>query len=492
MLDRRSLLIATGAALASPRALAAPTKAVDPWETAAAIVARIRPPTFPDRDFPIDRYGADPQAVADSSAAIAQAIADCHAAGGGRVVVPPGDWVTGPIHLKSNVNLHLAKGATLRFKTDPKAYLPLVFTRWEGIELMNYSPFIYAFACENIAVTGQGVIDGQCSREHWWTWKGPWKQGQHGWAEGMPDQRPARAKLFQMAEDNVPVAQRVFGEGSYLRPSFIQPYRCRNVLIEGVSLRRSPMWQLHPVLCENVTIRGVNIDSHGPNNDGCDPESCRDVLIEDCFFSTGDDCIAVNSGRNADGRRLKIPSENIVIRNCRMADGHGGLTVGSQISGGARNIFAEKCRLDSPDLDHAIRFKNNALRGGLLENFYFRDLEVGQVRKAVITVDFNYEEGRDGPFTPVLRNVMVERVRSGKSTRVADLQGLETAPIYDLTIRDCRFDGVAEPSIVRNVKRLKLSDVTVNGARVTRLTSPPRPGATSPSVSVPSSAPGRR
>ncbi|HEY9219627.1 MAG TPA: glycoside hydrolase family 28 protein, partial [Phenylobacterium sp.] len=398
-----------------------------------------------------------------------QAIAACTAAGGGRVLVPAGDWLTGAVHLKSNVELHVAEGATLRFKTDPAAYLPAVFTRWEGIELMNYSPFIYAVDAENIAITGKGVIDGQASREHWWTWKGPWKQNQHGWREGMPFQTPARARLFQMAEDDVPVAQRVFGEGHWLRPNFIQPYRCRNVLIEGVSLRRSPMWQVHPVLCQNVTIRGLNIDSHGPNNDGIDPESCRDVLIEDCFFSTGDDCIAINSGRNADGRRVNVPSENIVIRNCRMADGHGGLTVGSQISGHARNIFAEKCRLDSPDLDHAIRFKNNALRGGVVENCFFRDLEVGQVRKAVLTVDFNYEEGAKGAFTPVLRNVVVERVKSGKSTRVADLQGFPNAPVRDITLRDCTFDGVAEPAIVRNVRGLKLERVTVNGKPVKTL-----------------------
>lgn len=473
MSTRRDLLNAAAAlalpapALAQSRQSAA--RPSDPWKLAEEIVARIKAPIFPDRDFPVTDYGADPQAVADSSEAIGKAIAACHAAGGGRVVVPPGAYLTGPIHLKSNVNLHLAKGAVLQFKTDPKAYLPLVFTRWEGIELMNYSPFIYAFEQENIAITGQGVVDGQCSTEHWWTWKGKWKQNQHGWKEGMPDQRPARARLFKMAEDNVPVAERVFGEGSYLRPSFIQPYRCRNVLIEGVSLRRSPMWQLHPVLCTNLIIRGVNVDSHGPNNDGCDPESCKDVLIEDCYFSTGDDCIAVNSGRNADGRRLKVPSENIVIRNCRMADGHGGLTVGSQISGDARNIFAEKCRLDSPDLDHAIRFKNNALRGGVLENMYFRDLAVGQVRKAVITVDFNYEEGRNGPFTPVLRNVVVERVVSGKSTRVADLQGFENAPVFDITIRNCEFGGVAEPAIVKNVKNLRLENVRVNGKPVQTL-----------------------
>lgn len=441
----------------------------DPWKEAQNIVERIKRTRFADRDFSILDYGADPEAVGDSSVAFAKAIAACTDAGGGRVVVPAGDFLTGPIHLKSNVNLHLEQGALVRFKTDPTAYLPLVFTRWEGIELMNYSPFVYAIDQQNIAITGKGTFDGQCSRENWWPWKGPWKNGLHGWKAGDPDQRPARNVLFQMAEDEVPVAQRLFGEGHYLRPPFIQTYRCDRVLIEGVSLRRAPFWQVHPVLCTNVIIRGVDINAHGPNNDGLDPESCRDMLVEDCFFSTGDDCIAVNSGRNHDGRRLNVATENLVVRNCTMADGHGGLTIGSQISGHARNIFFEDCRLDSPGLNTAIRFKNNALRGGVVENIYFRNIRVGQVARSVIEVDFNYEEGAVGGFTPVLRNVVIENLTSGKSARVADLQGFENAPIYDITLRNCRFDNSAQPSIVTNVRGLRLEDVLVNGRAATSL-----------------------
>jgi polygalacturonase len=468
MFTRRDLLL-SGAALSLAPALA---QAADDWTLADQIVARIKLPTFPGRDFPLEDFGGDPHGVEDSSGAFAKAIAAAHAAGGGRVLVKAGDWLTGPIHLKSNVNLHLQAGAVVRFKTDPKAYLPLVFTRWEGVELMNYSPFVYAIDCENIAITGKGVLDGQCSREHWWTWKGPWKQNQHGWVEGMPNQRPARARLFKMAEDRTPVAERIFGEGSYLRPPFIQPYRCRNVLIEGVSLRHSPFWQLHPVLCENVTIRGVNIDSHGPNNDGCDPESCKDVLIENCTFATGDDCIALNSGRNEDGRRVGVPCQNVVIRNCRMADGHGGITIGSQISGHVRNVFAENCKLDSPNLDYAIRFKNNALRGGVVERVRYRNLDVGQVRRAVVAVDFNYEEGAEGRFTPVLRDVVIQNVRSGKSRYAADLQGLPKAPAEQITFVGCDFRGVAEPSIVKNVNGLKLENVRVNGKVTRDLTGP--------------------
>jgi polygalacturonase len=229
------------------------------------------------------------------------------------------------------------------------------------------------------------------------------------------------------------------------------------------------MWEIHPVLSTNVTVRGVRISSHGPNNDGCDPESCTDVLIKDCYFDTGDDCIAIKSGRNADGRRLKAPSQNIVVQGCEMKDGHGGVTIGSEISGGVRNVFAENCRMDSPNLDHALRVKNNAMRGGLLENFYFRNINIGQVAHAAITIDFNYEEGEKGKFTPVMRNFVVSDLRSGKSKFALDVQGFKNAPIYDLRLQNCTFDKVESPSIVKNVENLVLENVRLNGKVVSSL-----------------------
>ncbi|HEX8560765.1 MAG TPA: glycosyl hydrolase family 28 protein [Pyrinomonadaceae bacterium] len=439
----------------------------DPWARVPEILKRIKPPVFPKRDFDVTKHGAVADGRTDCAEAFRKAIAACHKAGGGRVVVPAGVFLTGPIHLLSNVNLHVSEGATVKFSQDPKAYLPLVFTRWEGMELMNYSPFIYAFGQKNIAVTGTGTLDGNSDDEHWWPWKG---QERHGWKKGSPNQAKARKSLEEMTERGAPVRERVFGEGHYLRPQFVQPYRCENVLIEGVQVINSPMWELNPVLCANVTVRGVRIASHGPNNDGCDPESCRDVLIEDCTFDTGDDCIAVKSGRNADGRRLGVPSENIVIRGCRMKDGHGGITIGSEISGGVRHLFAEDCTLDSPNLDHALRFKNNAVRGGLLENIFFRNITVGQVAHAVLTVDFNYEEGAKGRFTPVVRNLVVENLKSGKSRHALDVQGFENAPVYDLRLKDCAFDNVERPAVVRNVSGLTLTNVRVNGKLVDRET----------------------
>jgi polygalacturonase len=357
----------------------------------------------------------------------------------------------------------VAEGATISFSTDPAAYLPQVLTRFEGVELMGLSPLIYAYGATNVAITGTGTLDGRAGNEHWWGWKG---SAAYGWKQGDPHQRAATVRLGQMAESGVPVAQRKFGVGDSLRPQFIQPYRCRNVLIEGVTIRNSPMWEINPVLCTNVTVRRVTIDSHGPNNDGCDPESCRDVLIEHCLFNTGDDCIAIKSGRNADGRRVNVPSENIIVRDCEMKDGHGGVTIGSEISGGVRHVYAERCTMDSPRLDRALRLKNNAMRGGTLEHIYMRDVTVGQLADAVLQVDFLYEEGANGNFPPVVRDVELLRVTSGKSNYGLYLRGYEKATIDDIRIIDCSFGAVAKPDVIDHVTRLVRRGVTVNGAKV--------------------------
>jgi polygalacturonase len=442
--------------------------AADPWSELPAILARIKPPSFPDREFDVTKFGAIGDNKADCTEAFHKAIAACHAAKGGRVLVPAGEFATGAIRLKSNVNLHISSGATVRFARDPGKY-PLVFTRWEGIELMNYSPFIYAFEEENIAITGAGTIDGNANCEHWWPWKGRTKCG---WNPGEPNQAADRALLFEMAEKRTPVGERIFGEGHYLRPQFIQPYRCKNVLLEGVTLKNSPMWQVHPVLCTNVTVRKMTITGadlnreSGPNTDGCDPESCTDVLIKDCNFNTGDDCIAIKAGRNEDGRRVNARSENIVIQDCHMKDGHGGVTIGSEISGGVRNVFAENCRMDSPRLDTAVRIKNNAMRGGVLESIHVRNIEVGEVAQAGLSIDFFYEEGEAGKFTPVVRNVDLRNLTTKKAQYALYLRGFKNAPIGEVRLVDCNLQGVEKPNVLENVNGLRLSNVHVNGKLV--------------------------
>ena len=436
--------------LSSPSAFAA---SPDPWSEVPKILARIKPPTFANRDFDVTKYGAVGDNKSDCTEAIRKAITECTAKGGGRVVIPKGEFLTGAVELKSNVNLYVSEGATLRFSRDTSKY-PLVLTHWEGNELMNYASFLYAHDQENIGITGKGTIDGNADQEHWWPWK---------------SKRDDRERLHEMAETNVPVRERVFGPGHYLRPQFIQPMRCKNILIEGVRLLNSPMWQVTPLLCTNVTVKDLYISAFGPNTDGCDPESCTDVLIDNCFFNTGDDCIAIKSGRNADGRRLHAPSENLIIRNCHMKNGHGGVTVGSEISGGCRNVFAENCNMDSPELNIAIRIKNNAMRGGLLENIHARNITVGQVNQAVIAVDFNYEEGAKGAFKPVCRNLTVTNLKSGKSEYAVDLQGFANAPVENVTLTNCEFNGVAKGSIVKNVNNLELKNVRVNGKVVEKL-----------------------
>ncbi len=367
------------------------------WNSVPGILEEIAIPIFPDRDFLLEDYGDKDGGDTDEDdwgPAINKAIEACHQAGGGRVVVPPGRWsIVGPIRLKSNVDLHLQEGSRLLFSTAAKDYLPVVFTRFEGTELMNYSPPVYAIDEENVAITGKGTLDGQARDDRWWDWKG----------SGNPDIH----KLCSLADEGVPPTERIFGDPYHLRPNFVQFYRCQRVLIEGITLTNSPMWNLHPVLCENVTVRGVTVTSHGPNNDGCNPESCRNVLIEDCRFDTGDDCIAIKSGRNADGRRLAAPSENIVVRKCFMKDGHGGVVLGSEMSGGIRNIFVEDCQMDSPHLERAIRLKSNSRRGGFLENLFVRNIEVGEVSHAVLTINLEYAKERGQDF-PTVRNVQLK------------------------------------------------------------------------------------
>jgi unsaturated rhamnogalacturonyl hydrolase len=425
------------------------------WATADQILARIQAPQFPTRDFSIVDHGAVNGGQVDCTAALRQAIDACAAAGGGRVVVPAGVFLTGAIHLKSHVNLHLAEGATLRFSTDPNAYLPVVLTRWEGTECMNYSPLIYAFEQENIAITGTGTLDGQAADDNWWAWA---RRDANNRSPAVPD----AAALVASGDRGTPVAQRIYGAGHFLRPNFIQPYRCKNVLIEGVHIRRSPMWEVNPVLCTNVIVRNLDIMSHGPNNDGCNPDSSRDVLIEGCTFDTGDDCIAIKSGRNDDGRRVGVPAENIIVRKCIMKDGHGGVVLGSEVSGGCRNTFVEDCQMDSPNLERALRFKSNARRGGVLENIFMRNVTIGRVAEAIITVDFLYEEGANGPHRPVLRNVQLEHV-SGKSTpRIFYIAGFAGATIDGIRLAHCDFSGVERAELIEHAGRIELEDVLVS------------------------------
>ena len=428
------------------------------WESVPSILKRIKLPSFPKKNFDITKFGAINDGVTDCTQAINKAIDSCSKSGGGKVTVPKGIYLTGPIYLKSNVNLYISKKAILRFSTNPQKYLPVVYTRWEGIECMNYSSLIYAYGEKNIAVTGEGLLDGSGDSTNWWGWKGG-----KIISDGKPNQKKDRDALVEMGEKNIPVDQRIFGDGHYLRPNFIQFYKCENILISGVKIINSPMWVIHPVLSKNISVIRVKIEGFGPNTDGCDPESCKDVLIKDCSFNNGDDCIAIKSGRNNDGRRVNVSSENIVIQGCKMMEGHGGVVMGSEISGGVRNVFAENCTMDSPNLERALRFKTNSIRGGLIENVFMRNTKIGQVIGEVLRVDFYYEEGDKGEFAPKLRNIYMDNVKCEKSKYAVWIRAYARSKAENINITNCAFNNVTESNLLENVSGLKMKNVKVNG-----------------------------
>ena len=453
-------------------ALTAGAQTPDPdkaWETTyKEIDARIKAPTFPDKTFNITKFGAKTtNSAAKNQIAINKAIDKCAKAGGGKVVVPAGTWNTGAITLKSGVNLVVEKDAKLLFAFDTSLY-PIVKTRWEGMDCYNYSPLIYAYGEKNIAITGEGTLDGNGSNDTWWPMCGAPK---FGWNENVKEsQKIGRPKLFEWANAGTPIEQRQM-KGMGMRPQFVNLYNCENILIQGVTILNSPFWVLHPLLSKNITVKGVTIINDGPNGDGCDPESCDDVLIEDCLFQTGDDCIAIKAGRNADGRKWNIPSKNIIVRHCEMKDGHGGVVIGSEISGGCKNVFCEDCVMDSPNLDRVLRLKTNSCRGGVTEGVYFRNVKVGQCREAVMRINLNYEpkEAAERGHNPTVRNVYMENVTCEKSKYGVLINGLEDADnIYNINVKNCKFNGVWDEPVRRTglSHDINFENTYINGSLV--------------------------
>ncbi|MBC6997329.1 glycoside hydrolase family 28 protein [Cytophaga sp. FL35] len=441
---------------------------LDNFAKADSIIASITLPTFPDKTFDITEFGAVNDGSTNNTDAIKKAIEACNQAGGGKVLVPSGKYLTGPIHLLDNVNLHLSEGAEVLFSTDKSLYLPAVHTSYEGVELMNYSPLVYAYKKRNIAVTGKGTFNGQANESNWWPWCGAERYGhKKGEAQQRDDHNLPR--LRKMNEDAVPYQDRVFGEGHQLRPAFFQPFGCENVLIQGVTFTNAPFWVMHPIKSTNVTVDGVTVSSHGPNNDGCDPEYSKNVHIKNCIFDTGDDCIAIKSGRNDEGRRVNIPSENIVVEDCQMKDGHGGVVMGSEISAGVRNVFVRNCQMDSPELDRAIRIKTNTLRGGFVENIFVKDIKVGQVKEAVLKINTYYGiyDNQEGEHIPTIQNIHLENITVEKGGKYGILvQGREERPVKNITLKNIEIKGAENPMLVENSELIGFENVLINGEKI--------------------------
>ena len=459
--------------------LAPLTVVANEWDAAVylQIEQSIQSPQISGKDYVITKFGAKVDAsAADNQKAIQKAIDKCSKKGGGRVIVPAGQtFLTAAIHLKSHVNLHIEEGAMLRFTFEPELY-PIVETVWEGLDCFNLSPCIYANGQTDMAITGKGTIDGGGSKEAWWPWVGV---AHFGWHEGgISQSREARPRLLRCGEDGVPMRdeqgqpskERSFGPQDGLRPQLVNFLECQRVLIEDVTLLDSPFWVIHPTRSTDVTVRRVHINNAGPNGDGCDPESCNRVLIEDCFFNTGDDCIAIKSGRNRDGREHAMPSQNIIIRNCEMKNGHGGVVIGSEISGGAKNIFAHDCMMDSPNLDRVLRIKTNSCRGGIIENIYMKDIKVGQCGESVLKINLDYDHNEiccRGNF-PTVRNVLMENVTCEKSKYGVQIIGLDDDTfVYDIDVRNCRFNGVQQGNFQSGkVRDVRFDKLYVNGSLV--------------------------
>ena len=431
----------------------------------------IQLPKIAEHQFLITSFGAKTTATAaQNQKTINRVISLVSKKGGGKVIIPKGTWNTGAIELKSHVNLVLEEGATLHFAFEPKLY-PLVRTSWEGLACWNYSPCIYAYKATDIAITGKGTIDGGGNNNTFWQWNG---SPRFGYKEGVTKESQklgSRSKLLKMAEDGVPFDERKFGMGYGLRPQLVNMVHCERILIKDVKMINSPFWVMHPLLSKNITVDGVYVWNEGPNGDGCDPEACENVLIQNCVFHTGDDCIAIKSGRNNDGRLWNQPSKNIIIRNCKMEDGHGGVVIGSEISGGCENVYAENCVMDSPHLERILRIKTNNCRGGQVQNINMRNVVVGQCKEAVVKINLDYERKEIcyRGFEPIVNNVNVENVTCQKSDYGVLIIGRDSLEnVYDINIKNCKFDGVVkEPvKITGKTRNVKFDNLVINGSLV--------------------------
>lgn len=408
---------------------------------------------FPAKDFNINKYGAKADGRTVNTKAIAKAIYACNKAGGGRVVVPAGTWITGPVHLRSNVNLYLEEGAVLSFVDTPDAYLPAVMTTWEGIECYNYSPLVYAFECENVAISGNGTLKPKMEL---------WRK----WFKRPEAHILASRQLYAMAATDVPVEQRQMAQGeNNMRPQLIQFNRCKNVLLEGFKIRESPFWTIHLFMCENAIARGLDVYAHGHNNDGIDIEMTRNVLVENCKFDQGDDAVVIKSGRNRDAWRTAMPSENIVVRNCTIVHGHAVLGIGSEMSGGVRNVYMHDCDVPASVLQ-VLQIKTNERRGGFIENIFLDGINTEDARRVVaLYTDVMYQWRSIVPTFETsitnIANINVSNIKAKNTDGIIELRGDARKPVRGVTIKNVSVDKVNDfISLVENIKDLSMDNIT--------------------------------
>ncbi len=446
------------------------------------ILRHIAMPVIPDHDLQATTCGIYPDTGKNLTRALQNAIDDLSERGGGRLSLSAGVWHSGALQLKSGVELHLeSRNTVLQFiNTEIEENYPIVYSHWEASPCWNFSALLYARDAHDIAVSGPGVLDGGADQHHWWDWH---HQVEEAWSEDRVDlQQPDRLALRQMNMEAVPVEERRFGPGHYLRPNFVQFLNCERVLLRDVTLKNSPMWQLNPVLCRSVIVDGVTLSSHGSNNDGCDPESCNGVWIKNCRFDTGDDCISLKSGRDRDGQRTNTPCENVLIENNEFLDGHGGIALGSEMSGGIRKVLADGNRFSSPNLTYALRLKTNARRGGFVEEIMLANSVMDTVHGAAVHGTMLYEDGRNGDSLPVFRDITIENIEASGGDYGIFLEAFPEVPITGLTLRNIHIDGAGKTMRFMNWQDPVIENVFINGKRFPRPVSVrilgiPAPGA---------------
>ena len=409
--------------------------------------------SFPQRDFNVRKYGAVPDQLEKNKKAFAAAIAACHKSGGGRVVVPRGEWQVGPIHLKSHVNLYLEDDAVLRFSDKPQDYLPAVQTSWEGTECMNYSPLIYAFDCEDIAITGKGRLEPQMD-----TWR--------EWFKRPQPHVDAMRQLYVMGATDVPVSDRQMAQGeNNMRPHLIHLNRCRRVLLDGFQIRQSPFWTIHLFMCDGGVVRHLDVQAHGHNNDGIDIEMTRNILVEHCTFDQGDDAVCIKAGRNRDAWRLDMPAENIVIRHCTVRQGHSLLGIGSELSGGIRKVYMHD--IEAPaTVREIVQVKTNERRGGFVDSIFVDRLHTKNARRVLgIYSDVMYQMRKIVPtferrLTPI-SNIFVSNVTASNVEAVYEILGNEELPIRNVHLSNISMDKVSRFfSFAENVIDLQTDRIT--------------------------------
>lgn len=408
----------------------------------------IKIPDFSNcKEFLITDFGAVKGDKEKTSEAISKAIAKANKAGGGIVVIPEGEWLTKKIHFKSNVNLHLNKGAVLLFSEDPKDYLPAVRSTWEGYECYNYSPLIYAYQCKNIAITGEGELKAKMD---------VWKE----WFARPKAHMESLKRLYYLASYNKPMKERqMVNDSAHFRPQFIQFNRCENIVMDGVTITNSPFWTIHPFLSKDVVLRNLKVYAHGHNNDGVDPEMSQNVLIENCVFDQGDDAIAIKSGSNQDAWRLNTPSKNIVMRNCIVKNGHQLVAIGSELSGGIENVFIDNCTVvDGAKLNHLLFIKTNERRGGYVNNIYMSNITSGKIDEGILGIETDVlYQWRDlvptieRRLTPI-KNVHLENIKATNVKFISRILGQKELPAENVFLTNVSADKVSgEKAIHENV-----------------------------------------